>query len=95
MSSFSVFDSKGGEVVGPKTSPTHNNTKLKFLNFKWYHDTSGSIQLVSIMQVVWLWEDQRERTLFGNGLRKGGMWIMELGGGLSPYYYTGTCARAR
>jgi hypothetical protein len=45
-----MFDSKGKEVVGPKASPTHNNTKST--NFKRYHDTSESIQLVSSIQVA-------------------------------------------
>ena len=56
MSSFSMFDSKGGEVVGPKANPTHNNTKIhkfkifgRFQNgtniqvvtFNWCQATSG------------------------------------------------------
>jgi hypothetical protein len=35
MSSFLVFDSKGGEFEGPKASPTYNkyqNHKLKIFN---------------------------------------------------------------
>jgi len=58
-----MFDSKGGEVVGPKASPTHNNTKIhkfKILeDFKLYQDTSGNIQLVSSHKWFWLWDVEK------------------------------------
>jgi hypothetical protein len=39
MSSFSVVDAKGGEVVGTKAIKfyqTPNTTNLKFCSFKWF-----------------------------------------------------------
>ena len=82
MSSFSVFDSKGGEVVGPKASSTHNNTKS--IDFKFLEDT-----MIQVVTFNWcqstcgfgygMLRRLKGRALFGNGLRKEGKWIMELG----------------
>jgi len=53
MSSFSVFDYKGREVVGPKESPTYNKHQIhKFKFFGRYYDSSENIQLVSSIQVA-------------------------------------------
>ena len=85
MSYFSVFDSKGGEVVIPKASPTHNNTKST--NLKSLEDTMIQVEAFNWYEAykwLWLWDDQRGRTSFGNGPRKGEKWTMELGAGLSP-----------
>ena len=79
MSSFSVFDSKGGEVVGPKASPTHNKTKSKihiFLKIPWYK-CKHSIGIKHTSGLVM--GRSKGRTPFGNDPRKGGKWIMELG----------------
>jgi hypothetical protein len=63
MSSFSVFDSKGGEIVGPKASPAHNKTISTILKFD--RDTSGNIQSVSSYRWFWLREDQRGEPYLG------------------------------
>jgi hypothetical protein len=49
MSSFSVFDSKGGRIIGPKASPTHNNTKIYKNQIFWMNFQLVSSQVVLVM----------------------------------------------
>jgi hypothetical protein len=55
ISSFSVFDSKGGEFVGPKASPPHNkyqNPQIQiFQDCKWYqaYKWHWMVQVVVVM----------------------------------------------
>ena len=42
-----MFDSKGGEVVGPKASSTHNNTKIHKFKKIWKISNGTKIQVVT------------------------------------------------
>ena len=85
VSSFLVFDSKGAEVLGPKAISTHNNTKSTNLNF--LEDTMIQVKTFNWYQAykwLWLWDDERGRTSFGNGTRKGRKVDYGVRGSLSP-----------